>query len=84
MPSLKDASALRKFLNCFLIKMRHTLHSSCKETISATPQEAELSQTSSRIMTENDESDSSSSMSDEDELGNNDEEEQEQRDVAQH
>ena len=64
--------------------MRHTLDSSCKKTISATPQEAELSQTSSRIMTENDESDSSSSMSDEDELGNNDEEEQEQRDVARH
>ena len=53
--------------------MRHTLHSSCKETISATPQEAELSQTSSRIMAENDESDSSSSMSDEEELGNDDE-----------
>ena len=31
-----------------LTEMRHTLHSSCKETISATPQEAELSQTSSQ------------------------------------
>ena len=68
LPSLKDALALRKFLNCFLIKMRHTLHSSCKETISATLQEAELSQTSSRIMTENDKRDSSSSMSNEEEL----------------
>ena len=84
LPSLKGASALRKFPNCFLTKMRHTLHSSCKETISAMPQEAELSQTSSRIMTENDESDSSSSTSDEEELGNDDEEEQEQRDIAQH
>ena len=48
LPSLKGASTLRKFPNCFLIEKRHTLHSSCKETISATPQEAELSQTSSR------------------------------------
>ena len=48
LPSLKGASMLRKFPTGFLIEMRHTLHSSCKETISATPQEAELSQTSSR------------------------------------
>ena len=44
----EGASKLRKFPNCFLIEIRHTLHSSCKETISATPQEEELSQTSSR------------------------------------
>ena len=48
LPSLKGASTLRKFANCFLIEMPHTLHSSCKETILATPQEAKLSQTSSR------------------------------------
>ena len=82
--SLKGASTLRKFPNCFLIEKRHTLQSSCKETISATPREAELSETSSRIMAENDESDSSSSMSDEEELGNDDGDEHEQRDVAQH
>ena len=39
---------VEKVSELLLIEMRHTLHSSCKETISATPQEAELSQTSSR------------------------------------
>ena len=33
---------------CFLDEMRHTLHIFCKETMSSTPQEGELSQTSSR------------------------------------
>ena len=90
---------VEKVSELLLIEMRHTLHSSCKETISATPQEAELSQTSSRrleitcttsctlreyAMTENDKSDSSSSTSDGEELGNDVEEEHEQRDVARH
>ena len=87
---------VEKVSELLLIEMRHTLHSSCKEAISATPQEAKfISQTSSRrfmypeeyaeyAMIENDESDSSSSTRDEEELGNDDEEEHEQRDVAQH
>ena len=39
---------VEKVSELLLIEMRHTLHSSCKETFSATPQEEELSQTSSR------------------------------------
>ena len=39
---------VQKVSELLLIEMRHTLYSSCKENISATTQEAELSQTSSR------------------------------------